>query len=77
MPAPVPSHPSSGEGERGRRMLCARAPTTLDEQAFFNRLRDAVLAPSMADLIRYAVSKIAIENGVEIPEKWRPYYDPE
>lgn len=31
----------------------------------------------MADLIRYAVTKVALERDVEIPEKWRPYYDSE
>lgn len=74
---PVPSHPSSGEGVRGRRVLVARAPTTPEEQAFFNRLKDAVMAPTMADLIRYAVAKVALERGVEIPEKWQPYYEGE
>ena len=74
---PVPSHPSSGEGVRGRRVLVARAPTTIEEQAFFNLLKDAVMAPTMADLIRYAVARVALERGVEIPEKWQPYYEPE
>lgn len=71
---PVPSHPSSGEGTRGRRMFVARAPTTPEEQAFFERLKTAVMAPTMADLIRYAVARVALERGLEIPEKWRPYY---
>lgn len=71
---PVPTHPSSGEGVRGRRVLVARAPTTPDEQAFFEQLKEKVMAPTMADLIRYAVVKVALENDVEIPERWRPYY---
>ena len=74
---PVPTHPSSGEGLRGRRLLAVRATASPEERAFFEKLQKEVLAPTMADLIRYAVTKVALERDVEIPEKWRPYYDSE
>lgn len=74
---PVPIHPSSGEGPRGRRTLAVRATCSPEEKAFFERVQRESRAPAMGDLLRYAVAKIAIEHGCELPEKWAPYYEPE
>lgn len=52
-----------------------RAPASPEEQAFFNQLKETLKAPTMADLLRHLAAERALEIGLELPEKWRIYYD--
>ncbi len=52
-----------------------RSPTSPEEQAFFNQLKEALKAPTMADLIRHLAAERGLEVGLELPEKWRIYYE--
>jgi len=72
---PVPIHPS-GKGTRGKRTLVVRAPTSLEEQAFFLKLKEKMNSPTMSDLIRYCCVRISIEEDLSLalPENWRQYY---
>lgn len=74
MPRPVPTHPAGGS-TRQRRVLVVRAPTSPEEQGFFNILKEKLEAPTMADLLRHLAAERAIELGLELPEKWRIYYE--
>lgn len=72
---PVPIHPS-GKGVRGKRTLVVRAPTSLEEQAFFVKLKEKMHAPTMSDLIRYCCVRISIDEEIdlELPKSWQQYY---
>jgi hypothetical protein len=52
-----------------------RAPTSPEEQVFFNQLKESLEAPTMADLIRHLAAERALEIGLELPEKWQIYYE--
>ena len=68
-------HPG-GQGIRGKRILVVRAPTSPEEQAFFLKIKKAMSAPTMSDLIRHCCVRIALEEEleIEIPEAWRALY---
>lgn len=72
---PIPIHPAGGGSPKDKRGLVVRSPTSPEEQGFFNRLKDELNAPTMADLIRYLAAERALEVGVKLPEKWRIYYE--
>ena len=69
---PVPTHPAGGGSPR---QLVVRAPTSPEEQSFFEQLKTRLEAPTMADLLRHLAAERALEIGVELPEKWRIYYE--
>lgn len=71
----MPIHPGGGNDEpQERRGLVVRAPTSPEEQEFFETLKDELKAPTMADMIRYLAAECALDVGIELPERWRPYY---
>ena len=56
-------------------MLVVRAPTSPEEQGFFESLKLELGAPTMADLLRHLAAERGVEVGIELPEKWRIYYE--
>jgi hypothetical protein len=61
------------EGDRG---LVVRAPCSPEERAFFDAIQEGLGAGSISDLIRYAVARLAIEEGRgdQVPQSWRVHY---
>lgn len=66
----IPVHRGSGEP----RKTVVRAPTTEEEQKFFEELKKNLDAPTMADLLRYCCAKTAKKNGLKIPRSWERHY---
>lgn len=60
----------------GDRRAVVRAPCSPEERAFFAEMRIAMGGGSISDLLRYAVARLAIEEGMSalLPETWRANY---
>lgn len=67
----IPVHRAEAE-----RSSVVKAPSSDRERELFDKLQQALGAGSVSDLIRYAVARLAIEEGKGelIPDSWMMHY---